>query len=270
MSNIFKTTDFDLSEKVVVIVGGAGQIGREISKALVVAGAVLIIIDLEDTYLDDDSCLPNDVKEYFSCDITSENELNQTVYKIIKKFCKIDVVINLSHFKGARELTPHDDFFSPLEDYPLDLWKKTLEVNLTGLFLCTKLFGKQMLKQRAGVFVNTSSIYGVVSPYPGLYQESGINSPIGYATTKAAIINFTRYVAAYWGKQGIRANCIVPGGVEHLNQDKDFKQRYQERTMLGRMAKPNDYNSAILFLASDASRYMTGAYLTLDGGWTAW
>jgi len=263
ITNAFKQTEFDLSDKVVVVVGGAGQIGSELSNHLTMAGATLIIVDSSDAHL-------NETGEFIVCDITSELDVGHAATKIVEKFLKVDCVINLAHFKGPRDLTPHNNFFASLEDYPLEMWNKTLEVNLTGLFLCTKLFGRQMLKQGCGVFINTSSTYGVVSPYPGLYGESGINSPVGYATTKAAIINFTRYVAAHWGCRGIRANCIVPGGVEHLNQDDEFKRRYRERTMLGRMAKPGDYNSAMLFLASDASNYMTGACLTLDGGWTAW
>ena len=263
ITNTFRQTEFDLTDKVVVVVGGAGQIGREVGNHLTMAGAILIIVDSSDAEL-------NKTGELIVCDITSELEVEHATARIVERFLKIDCVINLAHFKGSRDLTPHSYFFASLEDYPLEMWNKTLEVNLTGLFLCTKSFGRQMLKQGCGVFINTSSTYGVVSPYPGLYGGSGVNSPVGYATTKAAIINFTRYVAAHWGCRGIRANCIVPGGVEHMNHDDEFKQRYQERTMLGRMAKPGDYNSAMLFLASDASKYMTGACLTLDGGWTAW
>jgi len=197
--------------------------------------------------------------------------LLKKVLKVLKKWKKVDVLVNFTHYKGnSNSLEPGANFFSPLEDYPFEEWKKTLDVNLNGLFLVTQIFGKQMIKQNYGVIINTASTYGMVSPRKDIYGDSGINSPVGYATTKSAIINFTRYVATHWAKYGIRANVISPGGIGNDNQSKSFKKLYKKNTPLNRMASDKDFNGALVFLASDESSYMTGSNLVIDGGWTAW
>ena len=142
--------------------------------------------------------------------------------------------------------------------------------NLNGLFKTTKIFGGQMIKQKGGVIINTSSTYGIVSPREDIYGKSGINSPVGYSTTKSAIINFTRYVATHWSKYNIRANTISPGGISDPNQSKEFVKLYKKNTPLSRMSSADDYQSALIFLASEDSSYMTGSNLVIDGGWTAW
>ena len=161
--------------------------------------------------------------------------------------------------------------YLPFEEFPSDVWASSIAVNLTGAFYCCREFGRQMVKQNKGVIVNIASTYGIVGADQRIYGKNKINSPISYAAAKAAIINMTRYLASYWHGKNIRVNTLSPGGVlDKKYQDKDFIKRYSEKTILGRMANKEEYNGAILFLLSDASSYMTGANLVVDGGWTAW
>ena len=273
--NKFEGTIFDLSEKHVAIFGGSGQIGINTTEILLDAGANVRVFDVisetsfQKKFNDNMSSFFESGKlSYVQIDITNEDSVKNSsdLYAVTG----IDVIINHVHYKGSpEELIPNGDFFKNLENYSFDIWKKTLDVNLNGLFLITKYFGEKMISSGGGVLVNTSSTYGLVSPKSEIYGDSGINSPISYATTKSAILNFTKYVA-HWSKHNIRANCLSPGGVSNVNQSKEFIEAYESHTPLKRMAKPSDYKGALLFLCSDASSYMTGSNLIVDGGWTAW
>ena len=197
--------------------------------------------------------------------LTDQKSIKNMVKKTIKKFSKIDVLINNAAFLGKVGKERQIKF----EDLPLSLWDKAVSVNLTGIFLSCQEVGKIMVKQKHGVIINIASTYGIVAADQRIYGKSGQNSAVYYAATKSGILNLTRYLASYWQGTGIRINTLSPGGVEN-NQGNSFIKNYSYKTMLGRMARKDEYVGAILFLASDASSYMTGSNLIIDGGWTSW
>lgn len=276
MSTEYENTLFSMAGKVVVIVGGLGQIGINTVAIMLEAGAKVAVVDIisrQDYDLPESMAGYSDKKmlAFFKTDITNESQVRRAAELVVRLFGSIDVLINHGHYKGdPLQLRPHSPFFAPVEDYPFEIWKETIDVNLNGLFLVSKIFGKLMVEQKRGVIINTSSTYGIVSARQTIYGDSGINSPISYAATKAAILNFSRYLATHWAGYNIRVNTISPGGVRNANQSDEFVEKYSDMTPLNRMAAPTEYQGALLFLASDASSYMTGANLVVDGGWTAW
>jgi NAD(P)-dependent dehydrogenase (short-subunit alcohol dehydrogenase family) len=266
---------FSLENKIIVVAGGSGQIGFAFCEILSRAGAKVVILDLDIELAQKKSTKYKNnqfFKNFFfyKVDVTKKNNISDILDIVIKKFNKIDALVNSFHYKGnSRKLDSNTNFFQDFENYPEEAWDKVHDVNLKGAFLLTQCILPYFKKNKKGVIVNISSTYGNVSPNPKIYGNSGINSPIAYATSKAAIINLTRYLAVHLAKYKIRVNCLSPGGV-YNNQSIEFVENYIDKTPLGRMAKPEDYQGAILFLLSDASSYMTGANLIVDGGWTAW
>ena len=263
---------FSLDGKTVVLTGAAGRLGSRFAHVLCESGANVILVD-NDTKKNIKLKLELSKKykttcDIFDIDITNESSVKEMVKKIIKKFKKIDVLINNAHFVPRDH--PKRDF--PFEKYPLDLWNETVNTNLRGLFLCSREIGKIMIKQNHGVIINISSIYGITGADQRIYGKSRLNSPAFYATTKGGMVNLTKYLAAYWHGKNIRVNTLTLGGVfdKQLHQDKTFVNNYSKKTMLNRMARKEDYDGALLFLASDASSYVTGFNLVVDGGWTAW
>ena len=254
-----------LDGKVAVVSGGAGLIGAKLCEILAEAGADIVMVDSNADLAAQEAgrvagltgrrVLPRAI------DITVEEQVKSLAEQVTGELGHCDILINAAHYKGGA-------FFATLDQYPLDAWKRVLDVNLTGAFLMCREFGGRMFNGGGGVIVNISSTYGVVSADPRIYGASGINSPIAYAATKSGLINMTRYLAIHW-RPKVRANVLVPGGVE-ANQDPEFIKNYVDRTPLGRMAQRDDYQGAMLFMCSNASAYMTGAVVTVDGGWTAW
>ena len=266
---------FDLEGRNIVITGASGLLGSQYANTLSSAGANIILLDINTTK--NEKLKSSLVKKYknkisaYTLDISDQTEVNKISKKIMKDFKKIDGLINNAAYtsKGAKEKS--DNAFGSFENFPIDIWQKSLDINLSGVFFCSQAFGKIMAKQGKGVIVNIASTYGLVGADQRIYGKSGLNLPISYAATKGAIVNFTRYLAAYWHGKNIRVNTLSPGGVmDKTYQEKTFIKKYSEKTILGRMANKDEYNGAMLFLISDASSYMTGANLVVDGGWTSW
>lgn len=264
---------FSLKNKVAVVTGALGLLGKQHCYALSEAGAVVVACDLNEKECRDFAFSLEGENFGLEVNITSPESIKGLKDKILKKYKTIDVLINNAAINDMFESPTAASELSKFENYPLDLWNKSIEVNITGTFLCSQILGSQMALQGKGAIVNIASTYGIVAPNQSIYKkedgsQSFYKSP-AYPATKGAIIAFTKFLAAYWGKDGVRVNCLSPGGVEN-NQEEYFIKNYSANTPLGRMAVPTDYKGAIVFLASDASSYMTGANLIVDGGWTAW
>lgn len=267
---------FDMIGKTAIITGAAGLLGKQFSIALAQAGANVVVADLAGVLAAENA---NEIKEMglkamaVEVDITDPNSTKAMVDQALTAFGSVDVLVNSAaldpKFDSANILSQKVNEF---ETYPLSSWKQALEVNLTGMFLASQAAVLPMLEQGRGVIVNISSMYGLVGPDQRLYERpDGTRQfkPVYYSVTKAGVLGFTRYLATYYAGKNIRVNALTPGGVfnEH---DAIFTAQYSTRTVLGRMANLDEMNAAMLFLCSDASSYMTGSNLVVDGGWTAW
>lgn len=264
------TNLFSLDNKLVIVAGGAGQIGIEMCKVIVDMGATVIVADIDTEMAKEKIKGLNNQDKYIikKLDVSKE----QNVIDFYKDISNNDIygLINCFHYKGnSRKLDTDSNFFASLENYPIEAWDKVHNVNLTGTFLMIKHAIPIFKKNNKGVIVNVSSTYGVVSPNKEIYGNSGINSPVAYASSKSAILNLTRYVATHYAEYNIRCNTLTPGGV-YNNQSQEFIENYQKRVPLNKMANATDYQGAIAFLISNASNYMTGSNLIVDGGWCSW
>lgn len=255
---------FGIKNKVIIVTGGLGILGTQYCKALVQAGARVCVYDIS---------LPEDQHElkqinngsqihFFAVDVTNKDEVKEATSKVIKEVGVPEGLIN-----NAALDNPPGSSSTSFEDYPLEQWDKVLSVSLTGMMVCCQIIGGEMAKAGKGSIVNISSTYGLVSPDQRIYDN--FIKPVSYSVAKSGVYNFTRYLATYWAAKGIRVNTLTPGGVEGT-QSLEFKKKYSDKTPLARMANKEEYNGAIIFLLSDASSYMTGSNLIIDGGWTAW
>ena len=264
---------FSLKNKVAIVTGALGLIGKNHCVALAEAGANIVVCDLDEIKcIEFASSLPTN-SIGVGVDITNKSSVENLRGKTLNEFAKIDVLVNNAAINDMFENPQAATELSKFENYPLEMWKKSLDVNVTGTFLCSQVIGTEMAKAGKGSIINVASTYGMVGPDQSIYKNPDGNQSFyksaAYPATKGAIINFTRFLATYWGSKGVRVNTLSPGGVEN-NQDEYFVNNYSTKTPLGRMAQPTDYKGAIIFLSSDASSYMTGANLVVDGGWTAW
>jgi NAD(P)-dependent dehydrogenase (short-subunit alcohol dehydrogenase family) len=271
---------FDLTGRVAIVTGGAGMLGVEHAEAIAEAGGIPVLADLRQDAIDDalERIRATTGVEGFGVrtDVARQEDVEELVRQVDERFGRIDILVNNAALtvKGGSERL--EGYFAPFEDYPLDLWRRALDVNLTGTFLCTQAAGRVMKRAQRGVVLNIAAVYGMVSPdhriYEGIANQYGgpaFNTPISYSTTKAGILNFTRYLATYWARDGIRVNSFSPGAV-YDEHDPAFVDNLTLRIPVGRMARRDEYRGVILFLVSDASSYMTGANVVVDGGWTSW
>jgi NAD(P)-dependent dehydrogenase (short-subunit alcohol dehydrogenase family) len=269
---------FDLTDRVALITGGAGLLGRQYTRTLLAAGARVLVADLDgDNAAREANAAVQDAGGEaigIAVNVTQPVDVARMVDAALSRWNRLDILVNNAAIDPKADVSESAKLANTFEDFPLDAWRLSLDVNLTGAFLCAQAAGKAMLAAGRGVIVNVSSTYGVVAPDQRLYQRDDeevqtLFKPASYAVTKAGIAHFTRYLATYWGPRGIRVNTLTPHGIFNA-QDEQFVRRYNERTPLGRMAHINEMNGPLLFLVADASSYMTGANLVVDGGWTAW
>jgi len=251
---------FSLAGKVALVTGGAGLYGRQIVAALAEAGAKTYVASRNLEALEELAAGERerglDVTA-LRLDLAQEQSILELRDAIYDREGRIDVLVNNAVLRPMKDWTD-----------PADIWRESLEVNATGLFLITRALGEKMAEAGHGSIINIGSIYGMVGPDLWLYEEVNWPIPPDYFFNKAGMLNLTRFVAAYYGPRGLRCNCISPGGYFN-NQDKKFLERYNKRVFLGRMAGDDDLKGAVVFLASDASGYVTGANLPVDGGLTA-
>lgn len=268
---------FDLSGRVALLTGGAGLLGRQYTRTLLGAGAKVVVADIRGDEArreaDDAAKACGGEAMGVTVDVACPDSVTAMTEATLARWGKLDILINNAAIDPKADRTANK-LANRFEDFPLELWQRSLDVNLTGVFLCSQTVGRVMLVQGNGVMINIASTYGIVAPDQRLYERDGEESqnqfkPASYPATKAAVVHLTRYLAAYWGLAGIRVNCLTPHGIFN-NHDEQFIRRYNSRTPLGRMAHIDEMNGPLLFLASDASSYMTGANLVVDGGWTAW
>ncbi|MEM1319917.1 MAG: SDR family oxidoreductase [Bacteroidota bacterium] len=264
---------FSLQGAVAIVTGATGLLGQEHCRALAGAGASVVALDLQEQ-----SCqaltaqLPGNQHLALTVDVTNKAALQNARQIILDRFGHIDVLVNNAAINDKFETPALAAQQSRFEHYPLALWQQSIAVNLTGVFLAAQVLGSPMVERGKGSIINIASTYGIVGPDQSIYRKATdaqafFKSP-AYAVTKGGVLNFTRFLAAYWGPKGVRVNTLSPGGVRNGQEDW-FINNYQQKTLLGRMAEAEDYQGALIFLASEASAYMTGANLVVDGGWTA-
>ncbi len=262
---------FSMEGKVVVITGGAGFLGMQYTEALVKAGAKVALWDNQSHEIMQSRVSRYDSHIFYAkADITNPEDVKRaTEFTLSSGFGSIDVLINNAGMNPAVGSDEAKNMFAPYENYPLELWDKELAVDLTGAQICTQTVAPIMMRQRSGVIVNIASEVANIAVDNRVYGEGKFKS-IAYIVAKSGVLGLTRGWASYLGKYGIRVNAFSPGGMPKSEVPKDFKERYSSLNMLGRMAQIDEYNGAMLFLCSDASSFMTGSQLIMDGGKSAW
>lgn len=263
---------FDVSRDIVVITGVSGQLGAEYAQVFLARGAKVIGLDIGASQRSDSLAAAHpDSYRFVAANVTSKASLESALAESEASFGTPTVLINNAAIDSPPSAPPEEN--GPFEDYPEASWDKVIDVNLKGVYLCCQVFGAAMARADKGSIINVASIYGVVSPDQNLYEyrrQRGevFYKPVAYSASKSGILNLTRYLAVYWAKHNVRVNSLTIAGVFN-NQEQAFLDVYCGRIPVGRMADADEYNGSVVFLSSEASRYMTGHNLVVDGGWTA-
>lgn len=270
---------FSLKGKVIVVTGANGLLGRKHAEIIACYGGIPILLDLSQPSLDKLSKEIN--KKYnvnsvgYSVDITEERQIKDNITKLIDKFQKIDGLVN-NAANNPKEEDGFDINFSRLENFPLKIWNDDIAVGLTGAFLCAKYYGHAISKNKnGGTIVNISSDLGLIAPDQSLYSKIGVDEslqnvkPVSYSVVKTGLIGLTRYLSTYWADKGVRCNAMCPGGVSN-GQSKVFLNKINKKIPMGRMAQLDEYQGTLLWMLSDASSYLNGSIVAIDGGRTAW
>ena len=269
---------FDLSGRVVVITGGAGLLGREHAAAVAEAGGTPVLADLDGTAAEQAAAeladtLADDASGA-ACDVTSAEQVEALLERVLERHGRVDALVN-NAARDPKAGTHGDPGFARVEAFPEELWSGDIAVGLTGAFLCSRTFGAHMARHGGGSIVNVASDLAVVSPDQRLYRLEDVPEehqpvkPVSYSVVKTGLLGLTRYLATYWAEASVRVNAISPGGV-FADQPDEFVQRLTRLIPMGRMAARDEYRGAIVFLCADASSYMTGQNLVVDGGRTVW
>jgi NAD(P)-dependent dehydrogenase (short-subunit alcohol dehydrogenase family) len=269
---------FDLTGRVAIITGGLGLLGQQHGEAIAAAGGIPVLVDMREGPPEAKSPASHDrfgpSCRAFQADITDPAQVAAVLDKVLTAYGHVDILINNAANNPKME-TPADLANARLEKYPLAQWQADLAVGLTGAFVCSQIFGTEMARRRRGIILNIASDLAVIAPDQRLYRREGLSEdqqpvkPVTYSVVKSGLVGLTRYLATYWADCGVRANAISPGGVYNGQAD-DFVVRLSSLIPMGRMAHRDEYQAAIVFLCSDASSYMTGTNLILDGGRTCW
>lgn len=266
---------FSLAGKNAIVTGAIGLLGRCFCAGLAEFGANVAVVDLDEAAIAEFAA---DLAQRYGvqaigvgCDITVPEAVCNMVERVAKAFGEIHVL----HNNVGGKTKDLDAFFATFEDYSLAEWRRVMAVNIDGVFLVDQAVGRRMVAQRkGGSIIHVASIYGVLAPDQRIYEGSeylgrSINTPAVYSASKAAVVGLTKYLATYWAGHGIRVNCVSPGGVES-GQNDEFMRRYSARVPLGRMAQVEEMVNTLIFLASDASSYITGQNILVDGGLSTW
>ncbi len=278
MSSLFDL--YKITGKIVVITGGAGLIGRKHCEAVLEGGGIPVLLDIFQDSLEAAKAevaekYPHSVVEIFKTDITNYDSLCRVRDELLSKYGHIDGLINNAANNPKMEGSAKNMGAIQFHNFPLEIWNEDIAVGLTGAFLCAQVFGTVMENQKSGVVINISSDYGIISPNQNIYRKEGVPEneqiikPISYSVVKHGIIGMTKYLATYWGKKGVRVNTLCPASLANGQPD-EFVKKISELIPMGRMSRPDEYPATVLYMLSEASSYMTGATVILDGGRTIW